>query len=371
MGDKLKELQGLDRQLAEVDALPPKDSPRFHFVSAGEGMANLKAIDWVIKDYVERDSLGVAFGPPGQTKSFVALDMACCVATGHEWHGKPVKEGAVFVICGEGHNGIMRRLKAWSILNGVGLDDAPLFVSTASAALTDPLNTNAVTETIAGLAEAVGLAPELIVVDTVARNYGAADENSAADMGVFISNIDAHLRRRYGAAVLLVHHSGKDPSKGARGSTALKAAVDAEYEITRDELGITRMQAHKMKDAEQPEPRAFKLESVRLPLLDDEGNDVYGAALKSIDYIAPVKTGKEGRGKNQVKALAVLRELYREHEARLVEGGMDGCSARVLLDDWRDRCAFPNRQTFHKVKTSLCESGKVAVRDGYAELADE
>lgn len=350
---------------------PANDNARhFQFLNVGDMVQHLKPIDWLVKGYVERDSMAVIYGEPGHGKSFVAIDVACSVATGTDWHGCTVKPGAVFYIAGEGHNGLARRFRAWSEARGVSLAGAPLYISNRSVALTDSLNAAEVSASVQELAKATGKTPSLIVVDTLARNFGAGDENSAADMGAFVTNLDNNLRHPWKATVAIVHHSGKDTSKGARGSTALRGAVDAEYEVTKDELGTIRMQPHKMKDAENPEPLAFTLESVPLPLVDDDGRPVYGAAIKSMDYIEPPKKGREGTGKNQTQAIMALRELYAEQRQRLEDKDYDPDNARVSLDDWRDRCAFPHRNSFYKVKESLLESGKIQIIAGHVELVD-
>src|SRR5690606_13091125 len=71
----------------------------------------------------------------------------------------------------------------------------------------------------------------LIVIDTLARSIVGVDENSAKDMGGVIKHLD-QLRRATGSTILLVHHTGKDASAGARGSSALRAAMDTELEVT-------------------------------------------------------------------------------------------------------------------------------------------
>lgn len=53
----------------------------------------------------------------------------------------------------------------------------------------------------------------MIILDTLARCFGGNDENDARDMGAFIRGCD-ELKRRTGATVLVVHHSGKDETKG-------------------------------------------------------------------------------------------------------------------------------------------------------------
>ena len=53
----------------------------------------------------------------------------------------------------------------------------------------------------------------------------SGDENSQKDMSAFVQGCD-RLRERTKAAVLVIHHEGKDPGKGARGSNVLRGAWD-------------------------------------------------------------------------------------------------------------------------------------------------
>jgi hypothetical protein len=117
-----------------------------------------------------------------------------------------------------------------------------------------------------------------VVIDTLARNYGPGDENSTKDMTLFIDALDFWFRQRFGCCVLLVHHSGHNMDR-ARGSSSLKAAIDAEYEVTKTEEGVITFQPRKMKDAEEPDPLAFRLESVDLGVVDDLGDPITSAVL--------------------------------------------------------------------------------------------
>ena len=60
-------------------------------------------------------------------------------------------------MAGEGHGGLARRFKAWSLDAGVSLDDAPLYVSKAPASLLDPDAMTAVVSTIDDVVRATGL----------------------------------------------------------------------------------------------------------------------------------------------------------------------------------------------------------------------
>ncbi|MEQ6916040.1 helicase RepA family protein [Halomonas aquatica] len=343
----------------------------FSFASAGDMLAHLKPIAWLVRGFVEADSLALVFGEPGHGKSFLALDWAASVATGTAWHGHQTRQGAVFVVAGEGHNGIARRLKAWELASNVSLKVAPLFVSYVAASLADRESAIEVLDAVEARAKSTGQAPVLIVVDTLSRNLGTADENSSKDMAAFIRTLDA-MRQRWQATVCVVHHSGKDSARGARGSTVLKGAVDAEYRVAKDGAGIVCLEATKMKDADFPKLQAFKLEGVKLPLVDDEGRDVWGAALEAVRDYQPTARGKAGRGKNQTKALAALRSLYHDQRERLEYSGGDPEEAKVNIDDWRDELAGEgfNRRRFSEVKKSLVSAGKVRLVPPYVQLVE-
>lgn len=339
----------------------------FGFTRVADMLHHLKPIDWLVRGYLEGDSLALLFGDPGCGKSFVAIDLACAVATGLQWHGKATKSGAVFYIAGEGHNGLTRRFKAWEILNGCDLADAPLYVSHRSASLYDAVSAASVSEAVQALAAASGQHPRLIVVDTLARNFGGADENSTSDMNAFVTNLDAHLKERFGACVLIVHHTGHADKTRARGAMALKGALDAEYQLDRGEDGLIRWNTTKMKDAEHPEPLSFRLERVALPFLDEDGQPVFGAAPTSAAYVPPKKTGKAGRGKHQTAAMQALADLEREYRDRLEASGQDADAALVKLDSWENRLLRDmgmDRRRFYEVKQTLIEQGLIELVPG-------
>src|SRR5690606_28789435 len=158
------------------------------------------------------------YGPSGCGKTFLALDWALHVATGSYWHGNRVEAGPVLYIAAEGVAGIGRRVKAWLSHNRIYdlSRHHPIHWLPEAVNVAEPAS-------VWGLIEvAEELQPALIVIDTLARAIVGADENSAKDMGEVVARLD-QLRRATRACVLLVHHTGKDTSAGARGSSALRA----------------------------------------------------------------------------------------------------------------------------------------------------
>lgn len=341
----------------------PAAQPAFRLVRVSD--MQIRPIAYLVRGFYELDSLAMTYGDPGCGKSFQGVSLACAVATGTDWYGQPTKQGPVVYIAGEGHNGLKRRFSAWEIHYQRSLDDAPLFVSTMAAAMSDPSSAATVRAAVDEVATEHG-APALVVLDTLARNFGPGDENSTQDMTAFVAAADA-IRTRYGCTVLLVHHTGHADKTRARGAMALKGALDAEYRMDKDESGVVRFEAKKMKDGPLPEPMAFRLCPVELGIQDEEGRAVTSAVLEPTSYEAEPKGGRKGRGKWQIVALGVLEALRAEHEARVEAGGRDPASARVLVDDWRQSCleAGIPKPRFYETKNSLLENELIHVAGRY------
>ena len=250
----------------------------FRFRSAVDVMNSAGPVAWLIKDLLECDTFAEVFGPPKSYKSFLALDIALSIATGTKWQGHEVKQqGLVVYICGEGHGGIGRRIKAWCQEHGLQPDN--LIISTMAAQLSDAEQVQMVLKQIIEAVNKTGLEPVLIIIDTLARNFGG-DENTAKDMSSFISHIDT-MRKPFDASALLIHHSGHGNEERSRGSSALAGALDARYQLKIEGgLGEVMLEPIFMKDAPVPDAMTFSIKSVALDgLVSDEGEPVTSLVL--------------------------------------------------------------------------------------------
>ncbi|MFV0371386.1 MAG: AAA family ATPase [Azonexus sp.] len=305
-----------------------------HMFRSG-ALLKLKSPSWLVEGHIERDTLGVAYGQPSAGKSFFALDLALSVAAGRPFNGMSVKQGAAFYIAGEGFGGLARRVHAWAKHHDFKLEHLPFFVSTRAANFTGAPSAEprAIRDEIEEWSTAMGVPVSLIIVDTMARNF-RGDENSATEVGGFVAQLDAHLRNHFGATVVLIHHCGKSEERGARGSSALRGAVDFEIEMSRnEESGIVKVAFSKMKESDLPMPWAFTLEHVEQ--VDEDGKDASSAVLVPAEYIVPPSVEVKGLGTNQLTALAVLKEMHekivREFELR----GTPDLPVRIEIATWK------------------------------------
>ncbi len=177
---------------------------------------------YLIDPILPAGGLAVLFGRSSIGKTFVALDMALCVATGTDWlDGYPVKKGTAVYVMAEGTGGLGRRIRAWEIAHSIAINADARFVP-EPVQLKDPQE---VKKFIALLKQLPGdPAPVLVVIDTLARCFLGGEENSAKDMGLFIAGGDA-IRKATSATVLVIHHPGRKEDH-ERGSTALRGAAD-------------------------------------------------------------------------------------------------------------------------------------------------
>lgn len=217
--------------------------------------------------------------------------------------------------------------------------------------------------------------PALVIVDTLARAMGEGDENSGPDMGAMIRTLDL-IRGETGAHVLVVHHAGKDTSKGARGHSSLRAAVDTEIEVTRDGLFITA-ETKKQRDMEGQRTFSYSLSRVELGL-DEDGDPVTSCV------VAPAHDVPKRAPKVSGQALTALQALgdALAHHGAIRSGDMFPPNRQcVSLERWREYCdrhslsdganQTSKRTAFHKAKTKLQNDGLIRVVDEHVWRVSE
>lgn len=212
---------------------------------------------WLIRDWLPANGLMVVYGLPATGKTFAVLDMAASIATGGNWNGQKVTRGTVLYIAAEGVAGLGKRLRAIASRNPE-IFSAPIYTIPAALDLVD--QANEVVARARDLAEKNGNVV-LVILDTLSRTLGdGREENSNRDMRDYVRAADL-IRSSLCCAVLIVHHGGKDGSKGPRGHSSLTGDIDASFEVTASDTGH-RITCKKQKDADNPEPLGFRLEAV-------------------------------------------------------------------------------------------------------------
>lgn len=222
---------------------------------ASEDLDSIPEPEPLIEGVLHRDTLARMVGRSGHGKSFVAIDMMACIATGQDWHGHPVHQGLVIYLVAEGARGFRRRLRAWEDRHhgGVPIPRDHLLILPVPVQVTGKQWPDFRT----GLRER---RPVLVVLDTQARITVGVKENDNTEMGVFVERLEG-IRRDTGACVLPIHHLGHLGEHG-RGASTVTAALDSELRVSRADDGSIVLTCDKSKDVEPFDDLIFRLDPV-------------------------------------------------------------------------------------------------------------
>jgi hypothetical protein len=208
----------------------------------------------LIEHFYTRNSTGIKFSPPGVGKTALLLDQMAHVALGRAWEGHAVHSGHVVYVCAEGQAFLPERLEA--LMLKLKVEDIPrLHILPVRVQLLEP---RTVPGLLATFTKDLPEPPVWVAFDTVSQTAGGADENDANDMRDYVNALD-RIREATGAFVDAIHHTGKDGSRGARGSSALHGNLDTVIQIT-DTEGIAVMKCEKQRGGWAPfKPFSYKV----------------------------------------------------------------------------------------------------------------
>jgi hypothetical protein len=305
------------------------------------------------------------YGPSNSGKTFFALDLAYHVAVNQLWRGRRVINGTVLYLAAEGGNGITNRVIA--LRQEHGQSGVPFALRRAGL---DLLNPDADVQRVIDLAVEIGKRRPLvlIVIDTLSRVLSGGDENGPADMTAFVKNVD-RIRHATGAHILIVHHTGKDAAKGARGHSSLRAATDTEIEVS-VEGEVRAATVQKQRDYQGGEVFHFELTGVEIGA-DPDGDPVRTCIVNTAD-MPSTQPNRPKLTKAEQVALRSLDDALSEHGIRKTSADFPTC-AIVQAEDWRkhfyrhcdDATPAAKRQAFGRACKTLRDKGYIEFYDDY------
>ena len=295
--------------------------PGYRLVTFDEMEVDPPAKQWLVKGILARGETSAWIAPPGAMKSALLAEAAVCVGAGLDWHGHRNKGAAgVVYFAIERADLVKRRLRAHR--QRLGLAGTPICVSSDTIDLTHPEAFKKVIDTIRTARTILGADIGLVIIDTFAKLIAAAggDENSAKDQGAVFANVQ-RVKNNTGVHVALIGHTGKDESRGARGSNALLGDVDLMVTIGGEE--IKTVTVTKANDA--PEGVLFSFKSEVHDFGTDEDGDPITVNVVSSETVDATRSPPHRERKlkpNQQTVFALL------HSAG---------SAGLSLEDWNNQ----------------------------------
>lgn len=331
---------------------------RFAFQQAATYL-NREPIRWGIKRVLPRGEVGAIYGESGAGKSFFALDLCMAIALGENWRGHKVTQGKVAYVCAEGAGGFAYRLRAYAEYHGLVLSEVPLHVLGDSPNF---LEKSDVKDLVVAL-RALGPV-DFVIVDTLAQVTPGANENAGEDMGRAIKHCQS-IHKALNAMVILIAHPGKDASKGIRGWSGIKGALDVEILIQRS--GDNRQASiTKQKDGDGEGLKfAFKLDPVTLDF-DDDGDPITSCVLKeSATEIADKGSSIPKNATYQLLVMRVAIELTDMSSDVTTDQLINTAVAQMPKDTLKkDR----RRENVLRAVTVLSASGRISIADGKVQV---
>ena len=251
---------------------------------------------WLVTGLWSEQAVGIVGGEPKCCKSFLALDLAVAVASGTPCLRRFVvpKAGRVLLYAAEDALHIVRhRLDGIASAAGVALADLDIQVITVPVLRLD------LAADRRNLAETVDrLRPRLLILDPFVRLH-RIDENASGEVAPLLAYL-RELQRRYGVAVLVVHHAKKGGAgvragQALRGSSEFHAWGDSNLYLRRacDELSLT------VEHRAAPSPR---------PLIVELAQQGLALALEVVEREKPVAAAAPSLDERITSVLAEAQE---------------------------------------------------------------
>lgn len=334
---------------------------------------------WLIDDWLPTNGIAAVYGHPGSGKSFLALHMAAHVASGREWAGRHVERGLVLYVVAEGATGFRNRMYAMR-REGEIAEDAPFaYVATPIDMQAENGDVKALIDTIRVAAEAKGMKPSMIVLDTLSKTFGAGKENTD-DMVNYINNCQ-RVASAFNSLTMVVHHRPKDSeSKDLRGHSSLRGNVDTTILVEAGDIKTAT--TLKQKDGEDNVQIRFKLNRTVIGH-DRRGKEVTTCLVELTDEQPTISAEDDLKGLSRKEREAYLALIEMDEAAQMdpETGEFYDVPKPILATDWkamlgtigtidRDNLETGRRQ-FNRLRTALKKKEKIAERRGHILIIAE
>jgi hypothetical protein len=248
------------------------ETQEYFFTRASSYLGQPAPLKWIVKGWVPDLGVTMIYGESGGGKTFLALDIACHIAAGLDWHGHRTKKGISVYMAGEGNYGIRQRVASWCKAHNIDRLDN-LLISNKAIDMDSPAVSAQIIKAVRELTTEDAVQ---VTIDTV-NNHMSGNENDAKDTRNMLNAVQI-VGRALNSGMTLVHHTGNaiEAKNRARGSSAWKASMDSQILVSKKD-GLIEVSCTKMKDTEEPQPFFGKLQSVDLGWFDEDGEEIKGA----------------------------------------------------------------------------------------------
>ena len=331
---------------------------------------------YLVKGLIPREGIIVVWGPPKCGKSFWTFDLAMYIALGWEYRGRRVEAGTVVYIACEGEAGLAARKEAFqqAKIAEDGADPAFYLLTTRLDLVND---VNDLIQDVAG--QLPDRRCSAIVVDTLNRSL-TGSESRDEDMAAYIQAAD-RLREIFHCAVIIIHHCGINGDR-PRGHTSLTGAADAQIAVKRDKGGSIISKVEWMKDGDQGDEIASRLETIEVGV-DEDGEPITSCVVRPDDEALDKnrRTNQQNLPAAQRRALQLLvRAIDKDGEMLPTGGPIPPNTKGTTYDRWRRDCEAggitptdttdAKRVAFARATMALITAGRIERWDPWVWIKD-
>ncbi len=366
--------------LAQLEKAPPRPAktakapkPPLKILSY-QDMIDMPEPEWLIEGLIQEETSALLFGKSNSFKSFLGIDIAASVATGHlhgNWHGHHIMDGwPVLYVATEGSRGVAKqRIPGWYEAHNIPVEDRdeldlyPQEIALdCDQSVSDLLRSCAIQSFNSGRDDEWtnwNSAYRLVVIDI----FGASmmgPETSDETARAWVRNIN-RIMREMRCAVLTIAHTGWADQSRARMHTHFWGSFDTRLIAEGDKDSLTTiLRVDRHKDADSAGEWGFRMDKVTLP---------YGQTTLVPRLCDEVQTKQKRRvsGKPAV-ALQALSEVIIEQGRTIAGPNYPSCPV-VTLDDWKAMCQRHGltdsenpdtaRKAFNRAKETLLTKGLI------------
>lgn len=230
-------------------------------LTTSEALKSRPRKKWLVKHLIPARGVVLIYGPPKVGKSFLALHLLASIGSGMKrWFNNTISVNGPCVYAPfEGEAGITDRVEAWKLQHEI--NDGLIFLEEGFN-LRDEVSRREFVRQVE-LTDDVGA----VCIDTITAAFPGIIQNADDGMGEVIA-IAKDMSRQLNCVVILVHHSGKDETRGPRGSNALSGAADIQLKVSEGKFMVELA-----KDAAMGTDYHFSLDKVHLGE-DSDGDEI-------------------------------------------------------------------------------------------------
>jgi hypothetical protein len=327
----------------------------------------------IIKGYICEGQTHSVFGPPKKGKSTFVADLCRHVADPNmtHWRGRKIKlHGSVAYFAFERSGNILDALDAYKVRDGV--TDLPIAVVPKLIDVVSPECVDIVSETIRAVEREFGIEAVIVTFDTWNKGIaaGGGDEDKAYWENLGAANLRRIIEHFPRLHLITVGHTGKDVTRGERGSNAKEGDRDLGTLVDMvGNLSVAKVEYGNRLPGDL-HITSYMGEQIQIDT-DEDGEAVHGWIVKTMVLPKPSQGAKAGKPSPMEKAaLKALRTAMKAHGELNQKIG----TQTITLDQWFAAClkngavdkkASRPDNLFGSRKAGLVGKGIVSIEDDW------